>query len=131
FQAEDGIRDFHVTGVQTCALPISTDGTCPPRSRAASRAGCGVYARCAGASSCARPPSARSPDSARHGLAQDRAPPRRLDAPEVAQVDLMMLARRAQPLGRQVLGVDALEDRSLVVEAPDVQGLEDRKSTRL
>src|SRR5207302_7240650 len=26
-QAEDGIRDFHVTGVQTCALPI-----CPPAS---------------------------------------------------------------------------------------------------
>src|SRR5690606_39978524 len=24
FQAEDGIRDFHVTGVQTCALPIYT-----------------------------------------------------------------------------------------------------------
>src|SRR5690606_39780943 len=23
FQAEDGIRAFHVTGVQTCALPIS------------------------------------------------------------------------------------------------------------
>src|SRR5690606_39825075 len=23
FRAEDGIRDFHVTGVQTCALPIS------------------------------------------------------------------------------------------------------------
>src|SRR5690606_40316680 len=23
FQAEDGIRYFHVTGVQTCALPIS------------------------------------------------------------------------------------------------------------
>src|SRR5690606_40313814 len=40
-QAEDGIRDFHVTGVQTCALPIwsvpgpravcarSTGGLCP------------------------------------------------------------------------------------------------------
>src|SRR5690625_5969410 len=26
FQAEDGIRDGHVTGVQTCALPISGDG---------------------------------------------------------------------------------------------------------
>src|SRR5690606_6163212 len=26
FQAEDGIRDFHVTGVQTCALPISEPG---------------------------------------------------------------------------------------------------------
>src|SRR5690606_40630037 len=25
FQAEDGIRDFHVTGVQTCALPILLD----------------------------------------------------------------------------------------------------------
>src|SRR5690606_40113610 len=25
FQAEDGIRDFHVTGVQTCALPISSN----------------------------------------------------------------------------------------------------------
>src|SRR5690606_26133621 len=28
FQAEDGIRAFHVTGVQTCALPI-----CPVRKR--------------------------------------------------------------------------------------------------
>src|SRR5215510_12377498 len=27
FQAEDGIRDGHVTGVQTCALPISPDQT--------------------------------------------------------------------------------------------------------
>src|SRR5688500_19869346 len=25
FQAEDGIRDYKVTGVQTCALPISGD----------------------------------------------------------------------------------------------------------
>src|SRR5690606_41111043 len=27
FQPEDGIRDFHVTGVQTCALPISQIGS--------------------------------------------------------------------------------------------------------
>src|SRR5256885_3173768 len=26
FQAEDGIRDYKVTGVQTCALPISRSG---------------------------------------------------------------------------------------------------------
>src|SRR5204863_3857855 len=26
FQAEDGIRDLYVTGVQTCALPISRPG---------------------------------------------------------------------------------------------------------
>ena len=25
FQAEDGIRDYKVTGVQTCALPISME----------------------------------------------------------------------------------------------------------
>src|SRR5690606_40143591 len=30
FQAEDGIRDFHVTGVQTCALPISPKMWCGP-----------------------------------------------------------------------------------------------------
>src|SRR5207253_5296533 len=31
FQAEDGIRDGHVTGVQTCALPISPRGQALPR----------------------------------------------------------------------------------------------------
>src|SRR5690606_7257109 len=33
FQAEDGIRDFHVTGVQTCALPISAARRDSPRAR--------------------------------------------------------------------------------------------------
>src|SRR2546430_4300648 len=38
FQAEDGIRDLTVTGVQTCALPIYRDvgyagGTCGPLGR--------------------------------------------------------------------------------------------------
>src|SRR5262249_58870711 len=32
FQAEDGIRDWSVTGVQTCALPISLRGA-PPHQR--------------------------------------------------------------------------------------------------
>src|SRR3712207_7768697 len=31
FQAEDGIRDIGVTGVQTCALPISKSATGPTR----------------------------------------------------------------------------------------------------
>src|SRR5690606_40670256 len=34
FQAEDGIRAFHVTGVQTCALPISCSASGCGRSRA-------------------------------------------------------------------------------------------------
>src|SRR5256885_4034850 len=37
FQAEDGIRDYRVTGVQTCALPILVAQTCD-------RAGCGFSA---------------------------------------------------------------------------------------
>src|SRR5438445_5260137 len=32
FQAEDGIRDIGVTGVQTCALPISGNAPSRPRS---------------------------------------------------------------------------------------------------
>src|SRR5436190_8748262 len=35
FQAEDGIRDHCVTGVQTCALPISPHGEWIPQLRAA------------------------------------------------------------------------------------------------
>src|SRR3989454_4144020 len=41
FQAEDGIRDYKVTGVQTCALPISWPAApqaIGPRPRAAARA---------------------------------------------------------------------------------------------
>src|SRR5256885_11479304 len=36
FQAEDGIRDYKVTGVQTCALPISL-GAPHPRPACAAR----------------------------------------------------------------------------------------------
>src|SRR5690606_40379544 len=56
FQAEDGIRDFHVTGVQTCALPIyagqrrGTRRACPFRTRLdRSR---GVFTRWANAGRC-------------------------------------------------------------------------------
>src|SRR5215470_18126994 len=38
FQAEDGIRDATVTGVQTCALPIFAEVVCPPGIRAGRRA---------------------------------------------------------------------------------------------
>src|SRR2546430_624458 len=38
FQAEDGIRDLTVTGVQTCALPISLDATVVVRGRTGERA---------------------------------------------------------------------------------------------
>src|SRR5256885_12396491 len=39
FQAEDGIRDYKVTGVQTCALPILL----APLAQVAPRLGCALY----------------------------------------------------------------------------------------
>src|SRR5215475_2155362 len=80
FQAEDGIRDFHVTGVQTCALPIST--WCADADRLAQR---GTTAappaagrpRCDYRGSCRAPPScAGAPAGARrhelHGGPENR-----------------------------------------------------------
>src|SRR5436305_11040965 len=55
FQAEDGIRDADVTGVQTCALPISTLRT----SRNASRAN--AQARRVGRNNVARDHASGSP----------------------------------------------------------------------
>src|SRR2546430_10539651 len=37
FQAEDGIRDLTVTGVQTCALPISSAAATPGAARTQTR----------------------------------------------------------------------------------------------
>src|SRR6266511_1982522 len=47
FQAEDGIRDFHVTGVQTCALPISLAHVWPQFENAPQRAPCTARSRSA------------------------------------------------------------------------------------
>src|SRR5690606_40862079 len=69
FQAEDGIRDFHVTGVQTCALPISTSlSSAEPSSAARSH---GICAR--------RALTGRSHWSSR--IPASPMPPRRFPAP--------------------------------------------------
>src|SRR2546429_6170467 len=49
FQAEDGIRDVAVTGVQTCALPISFDPV-RPRDRLTARVESGLHLVVAGRS---------------------------------------------------------------------------------
>src|SRR5256885_4743281 len=54
FQAEDGIRDYKVTGVQTCALPIS-----PARRDAPGRTRPAREDRAADRRRCAPPPEAR------------------------------------------------------------------------
>src|SRR5215469_17096922 len=70
FQAEDGIRDLYVTGVQTCALPIYERDNVPTRIRkAAERSGVLV--------SCLRPFDNQVPD---YALAFARARGRKLGA---------------------------------------------------
>src|SRR5262249_56081883 len=54
FQAEDGIRDWSVTGVQTCALPIWL----PPRSMFCARSSI-----CCSSCASSRSAASRSPDS--------------------------------------------------------------------
>src|SRR5256885_5549586 len=60
FQAEDGIRDYKVTGVQTCALPISTRAPAtrerPRAGRATRMRACRAPARSPGAEAAAVPP---------------------------------------------------------------------------
>src|SRR5690606_39532622 len=51
FQAEDGIRDFHVTGVQTCALPICSNSPQLTTSECRLQDVCGIHG--ALATSCA------------------------------------------------------------------------------
>src|SRR5690349_25154130 len=62
FQAEDGIRDLYVTGVQTCALPICCAGAQWRRRGAACRPGRWS----------ARPPSPAPPPGSAHGRSEER-----------------------------------------------------------
>src|SRR5256885_8379565 len=65
FQAEDGIRDYKVTGVQTCALPIfAPDSRRPERSRAAARSGLGSASEQPTSSRCWRSSARRNSDNA-------------------------------------------------------------------
>src|SRR2546425_12417626 len=70
FQAEDGIRDKLVTGVQTCALPISPSRR---RGRDASRRP-GQHARCATPPVPAREERSRAPPHAALGAVPPRRP---------------------------------------------------------
>src|SRR2546427_9217996 len=63
FQAEDGIRDLTVTGVQTCALPISS----------ASRACSAADGRCrCDRGTCARRTGARPQDASEEVRSEER-----------------------------------------------------------
>src|SRR5690606_39637013 len=75
FQAEDGIRDFHVTGVQTCALPIWMRSTQVLPSVRSYRVGCTSVMRRASRSGQGRSGTEDLPDL---GQAAGLPPARRL-----------------------------------------------------
>src|SRR5207302_6537763 len=93
FQAEDGIRDFHVTGVQTCALPIyrspSPDNRVPATDRQA------------------MPSRHRRSQSSEYGCrpAEDRSWEKHFHDPIVdvrpERFDFFVLARRVNAIGQQ------------------------------
>src|SRR5205085_6978539 len=66
FQAEDGIRDLTVTGVQTCALPISGPRA-NPVARSAARAGRARRGRRARAAGCRSTRTGRRSEERRVG----------------------------------------------------------------
>src|SRR3989449_6047047 len=112
FQAEDGIRDVAVTGVQTCALPISGPGTRSSRRDCASRAPGGrspapVGRRC---SSSAWRPSGTT--GARPEPARSRSPARRL--PPAAELDVYGRARELPRLAKPVQEVTCVRLGNLV-----------------
>src|SRR3712207_8993174 len=71
FQAEDGIRDIGVTGVQTCALPISRRATVPVQVHSARLTGRSLRhlptAYCLLPTAVRRPPSANRSEERRVG----------------------------------------------------------------
>src|SRR5690606_40094440 len=91
FQAEDGIRDFHVTGVQTCALPIWTRTSCgstsAPRRRAAGATPAAAAGRDAprAAAPCRARPSADTPGEPRRRSGERRSEERRVGKEESDQ----------------------------------------------
>src|SRR5690606_40739317 len=84
FQAEDGIRDFHVTGVQTCALPICSFENQQARSQQ-------ISSLFQAASSHA---SFRNSDNARKHRRRYSSP--HYDAPPVSALHLVLIHHRSE-----------------------------------
>src|SRR2546430_3525652 len=78
FQAEDGIRDLTVTGVQTCALPIYTNAECGMRN---------AECKCEGRKASHLSLQFRIPHSAFRTLHRMKFPDRLPIPPEVLKID--------------------------------------------
>src|SRR2546430_14679932 len=72
FQAEDGIRDLTVTGVQTCALPISNVDPRLPLEGGEFLPGCGVLAEAGALAARVRPIVVGKPEPPPFPIALER-----------------------------------------------------------
>src|SRR3712207_9423112 len=86
FQAEDGIRDIGVTGVQTCALPISEPSRAGPPTM--SPGASGSVPPCAGASPAPASPGSAVTDGASAEAGSSASPAERKSVGEGKRVDL-------------------------------------------
>src|SRR6266853_1153652 len=128
FQAEDGIRDLTVTGVQTCALPICSRGGARPRRRPrraaqADRRACGAArerGRPAGA------PRVGAAGRGRRARGDARSPPARWRSRAARRTNRVARAaggiRSAHPRVRARAGARAPARRSRALEGPAGRG---------
>src|SRR5690606_20277821 len=106
FQAEDGIRVFHVTGVQTSALPISPEMPPAPQTR---------WESPAPSSSANQPPSAPSGIPSSGGLSADE----QLDGPVLA----LLTTAQQQQAGGDLNGASSSLERAQRVAPREPQVL--------
>src|SRR5690606_40752253 len=122
--AEDGIRDFHVTGVQTCALPISAHWYGRSRAHRASADGRTSLA------------STRAGSGSHCSPAADRHRPRRAVFPAGSRIVSAVIAEHAACqlayVSADLTALQGLLDRRDAVQIDLRHGAQgDRKSTRL
>src|SRR5260370_34201106 len=103
FQGEDGIRDSSVTGVQTCALPISPGGGPSRAARSTTESSCGG---CRGGSTSAAP-AGRAASRGRAGRTATSPAP----APPAAPLPSRSGERRGGEEGRSRWSPDHLKKK--------------------
>src|SRR5699024_11424602 len=103
FQAEDGIRDRNVTGVQTCALPIwlrlpetwsPLGRSCVPRSGALEAVGQALVVTATTAGRCWLAPAQLARSPMQHSLARRRSEERRVGKERRSRDSLSASQRR-------------------------------------
>src|SRR5207302_7558000 len=104
FQAEDGIRDFHVTGVQTCALPI-----------------------CIRCRTTLNAPAAKWKEPAGHYQAEAAAAKAGQNAPPTAQPPWPTIPCRDNRTGPDATCRQRSEERRVGKESKARKGIEDKK----